>query len=109
MRWEFPGAGFQLDHAYMPARMEPPTPVVALPGRAESDSPVALWLEIAHPHTAARIRAAPDRDALLFEDRIEAQVHAAHGCLWARISAQIYVELADVERLATAVARLARI
>jgi hypothetical protein len=26
-----------------------------------------LWLEIAHPHTAARIRTAPDRDALVAE------------------------------------------
>ena len=45
------------------------------------------------------------RDALLFEDRIEVQVHAWRGRLWVRISAQIYNELADFERLAEAVAR----
>ena len=45
------------------------------------------------------------RDALLFEDRIEVQVHASHDRLWARISAQVYVEIGDVERLAEAVAR----
>ena len=43
------------------------------------------------------------RDRLLFEDRIEVQLHALQGRLWARISAQIYNEIADVERLADAV------
>src|SRR5262249_38301435 len=45
------------------------------------------------------------RDALLFEDRIEVQLHAARGRLWVRISAQVYNELSDYERLAEAVAR----
>jgi isopenicillin-N epimerase len=49
------------------------------------------------------------RDALLFEDRIEVQVHAARGRLWARVSAQVYLELGDFERLGTAVASRARI
>ena len=43
------------------------------------------------------------RDRLLFEDRIEVQLHAAHGRLWVRISAQVYNDLSDVERLAEAV------
>jgi isopenicillin-N epimerase len=43
------------------------------------------------------------RDALLFDHRIELQVHAAHGRIWARISAQVYNEMSDVERLAEAV------
>ena len=43
------------------------------------------------------------RDSLLFDDRIEVQVHAGHGRLWARISAQIYVGISDIERLADAV------
>jgi isopenicillin-N epimerase len=51
------------------------------------------------PEDAARLR-----DALLSEDGIEVQVHAAHDRLWARISAQVYNEWADMERLATAVA-----
>jgi isopenicillin-N epimerase len=45
------------------------------------------------------------RDALLFEDRIEVQLHAWRGSLWVRISAQVYNEIADYERLAEAVLR----
>ncbi len=44
------------------------------------------------------------RDALLFEDRIEVQVHAYRERLWTRISAQIYNDMTDIERLASAVA-----
>jgi isopenicillin-N epimerase len=55
------------------------------------------------PADAARLR-----DALLFEDAIEVQVHAWRGRLQARISAQVYNELADVERLGQAVLRRAR-
>jgi isopenicillin-N epimerase len=48
------------------------------------------------------------RDALLYEDGIEVQMHAWRDRVWARVSAQVYNELADVERLARAVeARLA--
>jgi isopenicillin-N epimerase len=43
------------------------------------------------------------RDALLFEDKFEVQMHAGRGRLWARISAQVYVETADIERFAAAV------
>ena len=43
------------------------------------------------------------RDALLFDHQIEVQVHAAHGRIWARISAQVYNEISDIERLAEAV------
>jgi len=64
---------------------------VPLPARAGADV-----------EAAARLR-----DALLFEDRIEVQMHAAHGRLWARISAQVYNDESDVERLAEAV--LARV
>ncbi|MEO5895765.1 MAG: aminotransferase class V-fold PLP-dependent enzyme [Vicinamibacterales bacterium] len=45
------------------------------------------------------------RSQLLFEDRIEVQLHAYGGRLHARISAQIYNDLDDVERLAAAVVR----
>jgi isopenicillin-N epimerase len=44
------------------------------------------------------------RDALLFEDGIEVQLHAWRDRLWVRVSAQVYNEMADVERLAAAVA-----
>lgn len=43
------------------------------------------------------------RLALLTEDRIEVQLHAWRGRLWVRISAQVYNERADVERLSSAV------
>jgi isopenicillin-N epimerase len=54
---------------------------------------------------ATREDAARLRDALLFEDRIEVQLHAARGRLWVRVSAQVYNEMADYERLAEAVTR----
>jgi len=48
------------------------------------------------------------RAALLDEDRIEVQMHAYRGRLWARISGQIYNDMDDVARLADAVgARIA--
>lgn len=43
------------------------------------------------------------RDALLDEERMEVQMHAWRGRLWARVCAQVYVEAGDVERLADAV------
>jgi isopenicillin-N epimerase len=43
------------------------------------------------------------RDALLFADGIEVHMHAWRGRLWARISCQVYNDLADVERLGAAV------
>ena len=49
------------------------------------------------------------RRALFEEDRIEVQMHAWRGRIWARISAQIYVEMADMERFAEAVAARAAV
>jgi isopenicillin-N epimerase len=43
------------------------------------------------------------RDTLLFDHHIEVHVHAAWGRVWVRVSAQVYNEIADVERLADAV------
>jgi isopenicillin-N epimerase len=48
------------------------------------------------------------RDALLFGDRIEVQLHAFRGRLYARICGQVYNEPADIARLATAALALAR-
>jgi isopenicillin-N epimerase len=45
------------------------------------------------------------RLALLVDDQIEVQLHAWRGRLWVRVSAQIYNDLSDIERLAQAVAR----
>lgn len=50
------------------------------------------------PEAARRLR-----DALLFEDQIEVQLHAGYGRLWVRLSAQIYNDTEDVARLADAV------
>lgn len=47
--------------------------------------------------------AAKLRDRLLFDDRIEVQMHEAQGRVHARISAQIYNDMADIDRLADAV------
>jgi isopenicillin-N epimerase len=45
------------------------------------------------------------RLALLMDDRIEVQMHAWRGRLWARVSAQVYNDRADILRLADAVRR----
>ncbi|HEU4724086.1 MAG TPA: aminotransferase class V-fold PLP-dependent enzyme [Candidatus Eisenbacteria bacterium] len=50
-------------------------------------------------------QAAPLRLALLLDEKIEVQMHAYRGRLWVRISAQVYNDLSDVERLAKAVLR----
>jgi isopenicillin-N epimerase len=42
---------------------------------------------------------------LLVDDQIEAPVHPWHGRLWTRVSAQIYNDRSDIERLASAVKR----
>jgi isopenicillin-N epimerase len=44
---------------------------------------------------------------LLLEDRIEVAMHAADGRIWARVSAQVYNDLRDVERFGEAVGRRA--
>lgn len=43
------------------------------------------------------------RDALLFEDNIEVQLHNWRGKLWIRISAQIYNDMDDMNQLAEAI------
>jgi len=54
---------------------------------------------------STREQATALRTALLVEDRIEAPIHEWHGRLWVRVSAQVYNDLSDVERLADAVLR----
>ena len=51
------------------------------------------------PDDAHRLRL-----ALLVEDRVEVQMHAFKERLWVRLSAQVYNESADIERLATVLA-----
>ena len=48
------------------------------------------------------------RLSLLVDDRIEVQVHAWRGRLWARVSAQVYNDRSDIEHLADAVLRKLR-
>ena len=64
---------------------------VPLPGRLGSE-----------PNDAAHLR-----DALLFEDGIEIQVHATYGRLWARVSCQVYNDEGDIEKLAQSVEKRA--
>jgi isopenicillin-N epimerase len=45
------------------------------------------------------------RDALLFEDNIEVQLHSWRGKLWVRISAQIYNDMEDMNALANAICK----
>ena len=54
----------------------------------------------ATPDEATRLRL-----ALLVEDRIEVQLHAWRGRLWARVSTQVYNDLSDIMRLGDAVQR----
>ncbi len=53
---------------------------------------------------STRAEAVRLRDALLFEDGIEVQVHAHVGRVWVRVAAQVYNNWTDVEHLAQAVA-----
>lgn len=73
-----------------PEAMTGPMTTIPMPERLGSE-----------PEDAARVR-----DRLLFEDRIEVQVHAWRGRIWARVSAQLYNDDDDLERLAAAVAAL---
>lgn len=48
----------------------------------------------------------PFRKRLLYELKIETQIHAFAGRVWMRLSAQIYNEMSDFERLGTVLKRL---
>jgi len=48
------------------------------------------------------------RNSLLFDDHIEVQLHARHGRLWTRVSAQVYNDGQDIDRLGTAIERRVR-
>ncbi len=82
-RW---GTRFQVPESMVPT-------MVTLPLPPELGSTV---------EEAARLR-----DALLDEDGIEVNVSARLGHLWVRVAAQIYNELADIDRLGEAVERRA--
>jgi isopenicillin-N epimerase len=67
---------------------------------------IGTMASVALPDSLSGDEATADalRDALWFEDRIEVHVARRDGRLWVRLSAQVYNELADYERLAVAVA-----
>ncbi|MEJ2121152.1 MAG: aminotransferase class V-fold PLP-dependent enzyme [Alphaproteobacteria bacterium] len=67
---------------------------------------IGTMASVALPDSLSGDEATADalRDALWFEDRIEVHMARRDGRLWVRLSAQVYNELADYERLAVAVA-----
>jgi isopenicillin-N epimerase len=72
----------------------------------QDEAQIGTMITVPLPERAGSSRedAARLRDALLFEDHVEVQLHPFRGRLWVRVSAQIYNDEADVERLGTAVA-----
>jgi isopenicillin-N epimerase len=75
--------------ACLPESMVGTMITVPLPERAGSE-----------PAEVAKLRL-----ELLVEDKIEIQMHAWRGRIWVRLSAQVYNEMSEVERLAEAVLR----
>jgi isopenicillin-N epimerase len=76
-------------------------------GVRESDTGTMITVPLPAAFGGTREDANRLRDALLFEDGIEIQVHAFGGAVYARVSAQVYNEMADVERFGAAVLRRA--
>lgn len=83
---------------------------VTLPRRWGTETPVdesmvGSMVTLPLPGTGSTEEdAARLRDALLFENRIEVQIHSWRGRLWTRISTQVYNDASDLERLGAAVA-----
>jgi len=72
---------------------------------ASDPAMIGTMASVALPESFAGDETTADklRDALWFEDRIEVHMARRDGRLWVRLSAQVYNELADYERLAVAV------
>ena len=70
-----------------------------------AESLVGTMITVPLPASAGKTKDDANRlrDALLFEDRIEAQIHAWHDRIWVRLSAQVYNDMADVDLLARAI------
>ncbi|HXG89231.1 MAG TPA: aminotransferase class V-fold PLP-dependent enzyme [Vicinamibacterales bacterium] len=68
---------------------------------------IGAMVTVPLPHSAGTTdgEAARLRVALLVDDHIEVQLHAWRERLWVRVSAQVYNDRSDIERLAQAVAR----
>jgi isopenicillin-N epimerase len=72
------------------------------------ESMVGCMAAVPLPHRLDGADAQRVRDALWFDHGIEIAVLARDGALWARVSAQVYNDDEDLERLADAVDALAR-
>lgn len=72
------------------------------------ESAVGCMVSVMTPESMGTTRADALRlrDRLLFEQKIEVQVHARAGRVWVRVSAQAYVDRGDVERLGAAVEQI---
>ena len=75
--------------------------------RDEASVGSMVTLPLPAPLGATIEDAARLRDSLLADDRIEVQTYAGHGRLWVRISAQVYNDWSDIERLDAAIGRRA--
>ena len=75
------------------------------------DEMIGAMITVPLPAVAGTTTAEAERlrTALLVEDRVEVQMHAWRGRLWARLSTQVYNDLSDVIRLADAVERRATV
>ena len=73
----------------------------------ESMVPTMATVRLPESLGATQADAQRVRDRLLFEHRIEAPVMASTGQLWVRVSAQVYNDKSDIDRLGTAVEALA--
>ena len=75
------------------------------------DEMIGAMITVPLPAVAGTTTAEAERlrTALLVEDRVEVQMHAWRGRLWARLSTQVYNDLPDVIRLADAVERRATV
>lgn len=71
------------------------------------ESMVGTMVAVPLPQSCGHTRehAVALRDVLLFDEAIEVHMHAYRDRVWARISAQIYNDMEDIERLADAVSR----
>jgi isopenicillin-N epimerase len=69
------------------------------------ESMIGTMAALPLPESCGRTRedAIALRDALLFDENIEVHMHAYRDRVWARLSAQIYNDMGDVDRLADAV------
>ena len=72
------------------------------------ESMVGCMVAVMTPESCGREKAdaARLRDRLLAEHNIEVHAHARAGRVWVRVSAQVYNDDSDIEKLGTAVQRL---